>query len=113
MPIFLRVVHMRTCLGKLKTSNAPGSGQALTKMQEVITSCKIINVPLQHRALGWVAETDIEAMSFIPIHFRTSCTIILSFPFSPVSSESATEIGGPSSTVSEVTCCLVVIIGIS
>jgi hypothetical protein len=52
-----------------------------------------------------VDNTHIEAISFIPMHFRTSWIIILSFPLSPVSPESGTEMGRQSSAAG-VTCCL-------
>ena len=92
-----------------ESRNAPGLGRVPIKMLAEITSCKTIDVIFKPRTPGCIVKTHIEAMSFIPIHLRTSWTIILSFPLSPVSPESGTEMGGPSSTVSEVTCCLVVI----
>lgn len=52
----------------------------------------------------------IVAMSLTPRHFFTSWTIILSFPPSPVSPESGTEIGGPGASSSIVVSWFVVAI---
>jgi hypothetical protein len=108
VPIFLRTTHMRTrsedwLLGRNR--NTQGSGWALAETREEITSCKVNKCSTQRRGLSRINETHIEAMSLIPMHLRTSWTIILSFPLSPVSPESGTEMGGPSSTAFGVASC--------
>src|ERR1700722_6994361 len=44
-------------------------------------------------------RTNMAAISLTPKHLLTNCIIILSFPPSPVSPESGTEIGGVSSSI--------------
>lgn len=51
-------------------------------------------------AAGLERYTNIAAMSFTPRHFFTSWTIIFSFPPSPWSPVSGTEIGGPGASSS-------------
>jgi len=116
MPIFLEAVYTSNYSGNLLLGEKQERTRFGTGSNKDAGRDNLLQnhqCPVKHRALGLMATTHIEAISFMPIHLRTSWTIILSFPFSPVSSESGTEMGGPSSMGSGVTCCLVAIIGVS